>query len=58
MVHDLSLAKKYGTRALLLDHGRMAAIGAADAALNRETLEKVYGMDVYAYMKEMLSQWQ
>ena len=58
VVHDLSLAKKYGTRALLLDHGRMAAIGAADAALNSDTLEKVYGMDVYAYMKEMLSQWQ
>ena len=58
VVHDLSLAKKYGTRALLLDHGCMAAIGDMNTALNRDTLEKVYGMDVYAYMKEMLSQWQ
>ena len=58
VVHDLSLAKKYGTRALLLDHGCMAAIGDTNTALNRDTLEKVYGMDVYAYMKEMLSQWQ
>ncbi len=58
VVHDLSLAKKYGTRALLLDRGCMAAIGDTNAALNRDTLEKVYGMDVYAYMKEMLSQWQ
>ena len=58
VVHDLSLAKKYGTRALLLDHGCMAAIGDTNTALNRDTLEKVYGMDVYAYMKEMLSRWQ
>ena len=58
VVHDLSLAKKYGTRALLLDHGCMAAIGDTNTALSRETLEKVYGMDVYAYMKEMLSRWQ
>ena len=58
VVHDLSLAKKYGTRALLLDHGCMAAIGDTNTALSRETLGKVYGMDVYAYMKEMLSRWQ
>ena len=58
VVHDISLAKKYGTRALLLANGHTAAMGTADEALGRETLEKVYGMDVYAYMKEMLSQWQ
>ena len=33
VVHDLSLAKKYGTRALLLDHGCMAAIGDTNTAL-------------------------
>ena len=38
VVHDLSLAKKYGTRALLLDHGCMAAIGDTNTALNRDTL--------------------
>lgn len=58
VVHDLSLAKKYGTRALLLNRGQTAAIDSADKALSREMLEQVYGMDVYAYMKEMLSQWQ
>jgi iron complex transport system ATP-binding protein len=58
VVHDLSLARKYGTRALLLNRGQTAAIDSADKALSREMLEQVYGMDVYAYMKEMLSQWQ
>ncbi len=58
VVHDLSLARKYGTRALLLNRGQTAAIDSADRALSREMLEQVYGMDVYAYMKEMLSQWQ
>ncbi len=58
VVHDLSLARKYGTRALLLNRGQTAAIDSVDKALSREMLEQVYGMDVYAYMKEMLSQWQ
>ncbi len=58
VVHDLSLAKKYGTRALLMDKGRTAALGTADEALKRETLKKVYSMDVYEYMKELLGQWE
>lgn len=58
VVHDLSLAKKYGSRALLLDHGRVAALGDISAALERETLKNVYSMDVYDYMKDMLEQWK
>lgn len=58
VVHDLSLAKAYGTRALLLNRGRQAALGAAAEVLTREGLEAVYGMDVYAWMRTLLSQWQ
>ena len=57
VVHDLSLAKAYGTHALLLDKGKVIAYGEIDKVLTPENLEKVYSMDVYAWMKNMLEQW-
>ncbi len=58
VVHDLSLAKKYGTHAVLLDHGRRAAMGTVEEVLSKEHLKAVYGMDVHGWMRDMLSQWQ
>lgn len=58
VVHDLSLAKAYGTHALLLNRGRGIAFGQVDQVLSAENLEQVYAMDVYAWMKSMLSQWE
>lgn len=58
VVHDLSLAKKYGTDALLLHKGEVLASGPLKSVLTPEALETAYGMDVYAYMREMLSEWQ
>ena len=57
VMHDLSLARKYGTHALLLDGGKCAGTGKASEALAPEALEKVYGMDVYGWMKELLQGW-
>ncbi|MDL2253138.1 ABC transporter ATP-binding protein [Ruminococcaceae bacterium OttesenSCG-928-I18] len=57
VVHDLSLAKAYGTHALLLDRGRSVAFGPVHEVLTREHLQKVYAMDVYAWMRGLLSQW-
>ena len=57
VVHDLSLAKKYGTHALLMHRGRCVAYGETDAVLNPSSLQSVYGMDVYTWMKDLLSQW-
>ncbi len=57
VVHDLSLARVYGTSALLLDRGRIAAYGNIDEVLSPENLKSVYSMDVYAWMQKMLSQW-
>ena len=57
VVHDLSLAKAYGTNALLLDKGKVIAYGETDKVLTPENLEKVYSMDVYTWMKNMLEQW-
>ncbi|MBR0408326.1 MAG: ABC transporter ATP-binding protein [Clostridia bacterium] len=58
VMHDVSLAKKYGTHALLLNRGKTVAYGTVDAVFSRENLEAVYEMDVYAWMRELLAQWQ
>ena len=57
VVHDLSLAKKYGTHALLMHRGNSVAYGETDAVLTPFNLQSVYGMDVFAWMKDLLSQW-
>ncbi len=57
VVHDLSLARRYGTRALLLHQGKMQAFGTPEAVMSPEMLQQVYGMDVYAWMKQMLDVW-
>lgn len=58
VVHDLSLARAYGTHALMLNGGRLVADGATREVLTPANLNAVYSMDVYAWMQEMLSQWQ
>ncbi len=58
VVHDLSLARAYGTDALLLSRGRAAAYGPVADVLTPEHLNPVYGMDVSGWMREMLSQWK
>ena len=58
VVHDLSLARKYGTHAVLMHRGQCAAQGEIDGVLSPELLQRVYGMDVYGWMRDMLAQWQ
>ena len=57
VVHDLSLAKMYGNRALLLNHGKTVSYGKTESVFIPETLNRVYGMDVTEWMRTMLSQW-
>ena len=58
VVHDLSLAKKYGTRALLLNHGKCEGTGSAEEVLSRENLNRVYRMDVYEWMHGLHRVWE
>ena len=58
VVHDLSLAGKYGTHALLMDHGHCVALGSKADVLTPENLRAVYGMDVHGWMRELLDQWR
>ena len=58
VVHDLSLARRYGTHAVLMDHGKCMAQGRINDVMTPDHLRRVYDMDVYAWMREMLSQWR
>ena len=57
-LHDLSLAKAFGSNALLLDKGKGVAFGKTNDVLSPEQLNPIYGMDVYEWMHTMLAQWQ
>ena len=57
VVHDLSLARRFGTHAVLMDRGHCVAAGAIGEVLTPDHLRRVYDMDVGAWMREMLSQW-
>ena len=57
VVHDLSLAKAYGTHALLLNRGKPVAYGDAAAVMRPEHLNAVYDMDVADWMRALLGQW-
>lgn len=58
VVHDLSLAKAFGTEALLMNHGRSVARGTVGDVLSSENLDPVYGIDVCEWMRKMLKQWE
>lgn len=58
VVHDLSLAKANGTHALLLDRGNIISRGPVREVFTEQNLKDVYSMDVYAWMRDMLRQWQ
>ena len=58
VVHDLSLARAYGTQALLLDEGKALAYGEIDRVFSKENLNMAYAMDVSAWMRGLLSQWR
>ena len=58
VVHDLSLAKAYGTDALLMNEGRSVAFGEIDTILTENNLNLVYDMDVSAWNRSLLAQWQ
>ncbi len=58
VVHDLSLAKAFGTDAILLSDGSIAASGSIDEVLTNNILSKAYSMDVYQWMEHLLTKWQ
>lgn len=58
VMHDLSLARKYGSHALLLNKGQCAGQGKASEVLTPEALKSVYDMDVYGWIRGLLETWK
>ena len=58
VVHDLSLARRFGTHAMLMDQGKCVCRGPIGDVMTADNLRAVYGMDVHAWMRDMLSPWQ
>ena len=56
--HDLSLVRRLGDAAILLDNGKMAANGKIDDVINSGTLSEVYGIDIRAFTRESLEKWR
>ena len=57
VVHDLSLARAFGSHALLLAAGRQAAFGPVAQALSPPRLQAAYGMDVCAWLQRLARGW-
>ncbi len=58
VVHDLSLAQAYGTEAMLLKQGRVAAAGSSGDVFSRDNLRAVYEMDVHGWMQTLCIPWK
>lgn len=57
VVHDLQLAMRYGSGAILLDQGTCAAMGDMREVLTGETLARAYHMDVPAWLSWLHEPW-
>lgn len=57
VVHDLSLARAYGTHALLIKEGDLVQWGPIGQVMTPEHINSVYAMDVYDWMRTMYGQW-
>ena len=58
IVHDLSLAQAYGSRAILLHCGKIVRDAPVRDVFTPEALNCVYDTDVFSWMREMSRPWQ
>jgi iron complex transport system ATP-binding protein len=56
--HDLNLVRSFADRVLLLDNGHMAALDTCDRVLSGKEINRVFEMDVAAWMQSALRRWE
>ena len=56
--HDLNLVRQFGDAVILMNKGAIAAAGKTSDALNGETLQAVYGLDIRGFMLSSLERWR
>lgn len=57
VVHDLLLARRYGSHGVLLKSGQMVAAGSLEAVLTHKHLSYAYGMDVAGWFHQLYQPW-
>ncbi len=58
IIHDLNLAHKYATKALLIQEGNSISCGNIKDSLTRENLKKTYDIDIFEWMRTLLENWK
>lgn len=58
IIHDLNLAYKYATKALLIKEGKTVSYGNVKETLNRKNLNYTYDIDVFEWMQTLLKNWE
>lgn len=58
VLHDINLAVRLSDRILLMNNGRIQAIGTPEQVLNSRIIEPVYKINVGNYMRESLRIWE
>lgn len=58
VLHDINLAMLLSDKVLLMEDGRIKALGKCKEVFSSGALESAYKMDVAGYMLEMLKQWE
>jgi len=56
--HDLNLAIRFSGRLMVMEDGRVRALGAASEIIQSGLLEEVYKMDVAGYMRACSAFWE
>ena len=57
VVHDIGLARAYGTKVLLLNGGVTVAYGSTDEVFRPEIINESYKLDINDWMKKLYSFW-
>ena len=57
VMHDLGLARKFGTKAMLLNRGSTTCFGSPAEVFSASVLSEAYGMDVWSWMRELYREW-
>lgn len=58
IIHDLNLAYKYGTKALLIKEGKTVACDDVKNSLTKDNLKETYDTDVFEWMQILLKNWK
>ena len=57
VMHDLGLARKFGTKAMLLNRGTTVCFGSPAEVFSAPVLSEAYWMDVWSWMRELYREW-